>query len=81
MRRRRREMQVFRKQGHWKTYSSVRRYVKSGRVQRVLGETAPQFLTCCQEAAEQLPSTLRGSRGVRAPPAPGVQRSLLALQD
>ena len=77
----RREMEEVRKRGHWKTYSSVRRYEKSGRVQRVLGETAPQVLTWCQEAAEKLPSTLRGSRGVGAPPAPGVQRSLLALRD
>ena len=37
----RRSLEEVRMRGHWRTYSSLRRYEKSGRVQKVLQITPP----------------------------------------
>ena len=56
----RREMEEVRKRGHWRTYASVRRYEKSGRVQRVMQTTPAALLKYCQRVAPRLGELLLG---------------------
>ena len=66
---RRRDLEEVRKRGQWQSYSSVRRYEKSGRLQRVVQTTSPEALRCCQRVAAGLLGLLRGPCGlVPAPP-------------
>ena len=47
-------MEEVRKRGHWKTYTSLRRYEKSGRLQKVLNATPGPLLKWCQEIAPRM---------------------------
>ena len=77
----RRTLEEVRKRGHWHTYTSVRRYEKSGRVQKVLADSPSGLLEWCQKVGDALPKLLRGSRAA-VPPVPpiakGPSSSLLA---
>ena len=65
----RRDLEEMRKRGQWKTYSSLRRYEESGRLQKVLQTTAPELLRYCQAMEQHILEVLLGpSRGVPCPP-------------
>lgn len=65
----RREMEEVRKRGQWRTYSSVRRYEKSGRVHKVLQTTPPQTMQYCESVERGLLGLLLGAPDdVPAPP-------------
>ena len=68
----RRDLEEVRKRGQWRTYTSVRRYEKSGRVHKVLQTTPPPILKYCLAVAPRLLTVLLGR--TTEVPAPPVRR-------
>ena len=64
----RRDLEEVRKRGHWRTYTSLCRYEKSGRVQKVLQLTPPAVLAYCQSVENRVGQLLAGPcNGVPCP--------------
>ena len=51
---RKREYEVIKARGRWRTETSMRRYAKQGRVQRLMGTLSPQVTRYCQESVERI---------------------------
>jgi hypothetical protein len=67
----RRDLEEVRKRGQWRTYSSLRRYEKSGRLQQVLQTTPARVLQYCQGMEDRLLQILLGpASSVPPPPRP-----------
>ena len=64
----RRDAKEVRKRGQWRTYSSLRRYEKSGRLQQVLQTTPADVLRYCQGMEDRLLQLLRGPASAVPPP-------------
>ncbi len=59
----RRDRESVRKRGRWHTYTSLRRYEKSGRLQQVLQTTPPAVLPYCQMVEKRILELLLGPTG------------------
>jgi hypothetical protein len=70
----RRDLEEVRKRGHWRTYSSLRRYEKSGRLQKVLQVTPPDVLAFCQSVEHRVGLLLDGPASAVPCPAWGFRR-------
>ena len=64
----RRPLEEIRKRGRWTSHQSVRRYEKSGRVQKAMAETPPEIQTFCRWAADGIQEVLHGKCALRTPP-------------
>ena len=63
---RRRERAAVKARGRWVTESSLRRYTKTGQVQKMLNAVSPAVLKYCNDAQKLLPTVVFG----RTPPPP-----------
>ncbi|CAK0886249.1 unnamed protein product, partial [Prorocentrum cordatum] len=75
----RRTLEETRKRGTWETYSSLRRYEKSGRVQKVMQSTPPHLLAFAKLACGNLEEWLLGSPSTVFAGTAGVSRALARL--
>ncbi len=69
----RRELEEVRKRRYGRTYTSPRRYEKSGRVQKVLQLTPPAVLACCQDVEKRLGQLLTRPCGTLPSPLWGCR--------
>ena len=70
----RRDQESVRKRGHWRTYTSLRRYEKSGRLQKVMQTTPPVALRYCQNVEKNILELWMGPAGA----IPAVRRDRMA---
>ncbi|CAE7252533.1 AMY1.1 [Symbiodinium necroappetens] len=56
-----------RERGRWKTDSSLRRYAKTGKLQKMLGELKVSHLEFCQQSVRRMPKVLDGTLPAQLP--------------
>ncbi|CAE7354645.1 unnamed protein product [Symbiodinium sp. CCMP2592] len=56
-----------RERGRWKTDSSLRRYAKTGKLQKLLGDLKESHLEFCQQSVRRMPKVLDGTLPAQLP--------------
>ena len=62
-----RDYQPSSKRGRWRTDSSVRRYAKTGKIQKLLQELDPHVLEYCRRSLRLVPQILQGQGSATLP--------------